>query len=86
MMSAGTAAGTAAGHDGRATMYLPVKGGMVVEVGIPEGQAVVELALAQIQGTTQTTLAKASLNRKELARLIRELQIQQEFLQDETIL
>lgn len=67
-------------------MYMPVKGGMVVEVGIPEGQPVVELALAKLQGTDQTTLAKVELDPKQLARLIRELQIQLEFLQDDTIL
>jgi hypothetical protein len=67
-------------------MYMPVKGGMVVEVGVPEGQAIVELALAKLEGTDQRTLAKVELSAKQLARLIRELQIQLEFLQDDTIL
>ncbi len=66
-------------------MYMPVRGGMVVEVGVPTGERLVELALAKTKGTDQTVLAAVRLTDKEVARLIRELQLQLEFLQDDTI-
>ncbi|MBC7542870.1 MAG: hypothetical protein H7338_09085 [Candidatus Sericytochromatia bacterium] len=67
-------------------MYMPVRGGMVVEIGVPEGQTLVEFALAKVQGTDQTVLAKVLLTEKEVIRVIKELQIQLEFLQDDTII
>ena len=66
-------------------MYMPVRGGMVVEIGVPEGTTAVEFALAKVQGTDQTVLAKVMLTEKEVVRIIKELEIQLEFLRDDTI-